>query len=309
MHTLLDIFDGRRDAFFNSEKVALEWVDEFEWLNAFACHAIADRDIGVYPRRDDGTCKWGCVDIDSGDFSEALSVYGGLKDAGLRPWIEASKSKGFHVWVFAADWIDAPLMRSILVEVVRHAGLPEKTEINPKQTTSTDKHVGNCVRLPYGKWALDHSGRCCMVLTPDGESGRFSMTDFLARVEPDSVDLLTALGNVAIRRSTMRKATEEAIRKLRQHETWQPPYGANSPEKGGRNQRSWRILNGLERAADGERNDCAFAMARHLHGLGISHNEALAKMTMAVQRSFDDGHNFVGEATAIVDRVYGTGAW
>ena len=315
MTRLLDLFDGRRDCHFDSYdagagRPGLVWDQtDWDWRNHFGNHAEQDHDIGVYPRRDDGTCKWGCIDIDSGDFSEALATWDGLREAGVSSWIEKSGSwkdlskAGYHVWVFAQGWVDATVMRPLLVEVARHAGLPDNVEINPKQVTSTAKGVGNCVRLPYGRRSVEHPGYSCMVFSPGGEFKDFTVQEFLDEVEPVSTDILTALGNAALMRQQMRKATERALEGLRRHEQHVPPFGG-SERTGGRSQRAWKILNGLDRAADGERNQCAFVIACHLTGLGIPLPEAESRMTIAVQRSFDGGADFLDEALAVLRRVH-----
>ena len=315
MTSLLDLFDGRHDCWFDSYLLALVWAIEdapdADWTIAFNAHAEGHGDIGVYPRRDDGLCKWGCVDIDTGDFSEALEVWRRLTDAGIGAWIEASGSwkdlnkRGYHVWVFSSDWIEATHMRAILVEVVHAAGLPEKTEINPKQVTATSKGVGNCVRLPYGKRSREYPGYSCMTFSPQGEFKDFTVEEFLEQVEPTDVWDLNLLGNNAIRRQSMRRAAREAAERLRRHEANTPPFGSAGASQGrGKDQRAWRILQGLDRAGDGERNLCAFVIACHLKGLGLNIDEARSRMTVAVERSFDGGAAFVDEAIETLNKVY-----
>lgn len=310
---LLDVFDGRHDCYFSSTRSALEWADEGQWRTAFALHAHHDADIGVYPRRDDGLCKWGCVDIDTGDFSEALEVFGGLQAAGVESWIEASGSwkdlakRGYHVWVFAADWVPATDMRALLVEVVRGAGLPEKTEINPKQIAATAKGVGNCVRLPYGRRSVEHPGYSCMVFSPAGEFKDFTVDEFLAQVAPTPVEMIHHLGAAALHRQSMRRAALDACEALRRHEAHVPPFGEGGGARGGQNQRAWKILHGLDRAGDGERNLCAFVIACHLKGIGRSEEAAAAEMAVCVERSFEGGADFVDEAVNCVRKVYRNG--
>lgn len=314
--TMIDLFDGRHDCYFDSAGSALVWSKDglaqspdevWEW--AFCEHVVQRRDIGVYPRRDDGLCKWGCVDIDTGDFSEALEVFGGLQEAGVSSWIEASGSwkdlnkRGYHVWVFSSDWVEATNMRALLVEVVRGAGLPEKTEINPKQIVATQKGVGNCVRLPYGKRSVEHPGYSCMVFSPSGEFRDFSVEEFLSEVVPTPVEMIDHLGTTSLHRQSMRRAALDACEALRRHEAHVPPFGAVKAS-GGQNQRAWKILRGLDRAGDGERNFCAFVIACHLKGTGRSEEAAVSEMAVCVQRSFEGGDEFVDEAVAVVRKVF-----
>lgn len=326
MTTLLSLFDGRHDCYFDSllkkeghlHPGALIWCTDGQdmcaedmWSWAFAEHEHGARDIGVYPRTDDGLCKWGCVDIDTGDLSEALEVWSVLKDAGVGAWIEASGSwkdltkRGYHVWVFSDEWIEAINMRALLVEVVRQAGLPDKTEINPKQIEATKKGVGNCVRLPYGKRSREHPGYSCMTFSPAGEFKDWTAEEFLDEVMMVDHRLLLQLGDSAIRRAGMRKAARAACEALRQHEQFMPPFAPGGATKtGGTNQRAWKILHGLDRAGDGERNLCAFVIACHLKGAGKSLDQAISELTVCCERSFDDGANFVGEAVEVCKKVW-----
>lgn len=317
---LTDLFDGRHDCYFDSGRTGLVWAedeinrrvdpldteDDFFGRTAVG-HFTQKRDIGVYPRRDDGTCKWGCVDIDTGDFSEALRVQEGLRTAGIDSWVEASGSwkdlskRGYHVWVFSDEWVDAIPMRAMLVEVVRHAEMDPKTEINPKQIAATAKGVGNCVRLPYGKRSTEHPGYSCMVLSPGGEFKDFTVEEFLDEVTPTPAQMIVEVGNSALTRQTMRKSVEQALDRLRRHESHSPPY---APGGGGQSQRAWKILRGLDRASEGERNLCAFVISCHLKGLGRSLEQAHAEMANAVQRSFEGGESFLDEALRTLDRVY-----
>ena len=59
-----------------------------------------------------------------------------------------SKGKGFHVFVFLSDWVAAVHMRRILHYALQIAGLPETTEIFPKQDQLTvDTPWGNYLNL------------------------------------------------------------------------------------------------------------------------------------------------------------------
>lgn len=312
-----DLFDGRHDCFFDSlgrwtkeGTNGLVWVDRLGvFEQRILEHFDGLCDIGVYPRRDDGLCRWGCIDIDSGDFSEALTCWDILTEAGVPAWIEKSGSwkdlskAGYHVWVFAEDWCEATRMRPMLVEVVRRAGLPDKTEVNPKQIKATDKGVGNCVRLPYGARSREHPGYSCMVFSPRGEFKDFTLEEFIDEVETCPLHLIEKLAAIATLRATKLAAVKRAVAELRQHEDHHPPFSSGGGK--GRDQRAWRILNGLDRATDGERNLCAFVISCHLKGRGDSLADAEGRMTMAVERSFDGGAEFLDEALRTLRRVYG----
>jgi hypothetical protein len=101
--------------------------------------------------------KWGCVDFDEGDeesWVHAVNLANALDKFDITGWIERSRSKGYHVWVFAEGWVDATLMREALLAACQVVDAPTR-EINPKQTSLEGDGVGNYVRLPYPGWLAD----------------------------------------------------------------------------------------------------------------------------------------------------------
>jgi hypothetical protein len=97
---------------------------------------------------------WGCCDIDTGDWSEAYRLGVALEGMGLEPWVERSRSKGWHIWVFVDGWCDAWEMRRALKVAYSAIGLQAK-EANPKSEKLRASQLGNYVRLPYkGGWAV-----------------------------------------------------------------------------------------------------------------------------------------------------------
>ncbi len=111
-----------------------------------------DSNRPIYPdmRQDLWKCKWGAIDIDEGDDSV---VYGQnaatiLQALDIQAWVELSRSKGCHVWVFAQDWVEAPIMRQALLAAVQLSKI-EFDAVYPKQDY-LEGPPGNYMRLPYG---------------------------------------------------------------------------------------------------------------------------------------------------------------
>lgn len=122
--------------------------------------------IGVYPMRylsDDWHVKWGCVDLDVKSDTKrrwdyecttdaaraAMNLKNVLHTLGIHAFIECTRSKGYHVWIFATTWVPARTMRRALLIACDIAEVPP-TEVNPKsETLSNPTAVGNYVRLPY----------------------------------------------------------------------------------------------------------------------------------------------------------------
>jgi hypothetical protein len=97
------------------------------------------------------TVWWGCVDWDEGEdesYTHALNAQTVLNQCGVTSWIERSRSKGYHLWVFFTEEISAREVREGLVGACQIVNAPTR-EVNPKQTELTGKGVGNGVRLPY----------------------------------------------------------------------------------------------------------------------------------------------------------------
>jgi len=110
-----------------------------------------NRGIGVYPIWQDNNgswVKWGCCDIDTGDWDEAFGLATALNSMGIFPHIERSRSKGWHIWVFALKPVPAATMRRALKVAYAAIDLPAK-EANPKQEALKEGQLGNYVRLPF----------------------------------------------------------------------------------------------------------------------------------------------------------------
>jgi hypothetical protein len=136
------LFDGRRDAagLWSGGCSRMDVTDEM-----FGSHLLGTFVFGVYPLRDDGLVRWGCSDIDVDDFDAAMNLKTAFQVKGVRSWVERT-SRGFHVWVFAAEWVTARVMRRAFLAAHTAIELPAK-EVNPKQEEA--KGLGNYVRLPY----------------------------------------------------------------------------------------------------------------------------------------------------------------
>lgn len=150
-----DLFNGRQDAYGGDDGRAIYKPANRQ---AILRHLIGEEPIGIYPIVHDAEnnlwVKWGCCDIDTGDWNEAYQLWMALDAMGLKPMVERSRSKGWHVWVFASTWVPALEMRRALKVAYKAIGLPAK-EANPKSEVLRPNQLGNYVRLPY-KGGLDN---------------------------------------------------------------------------------------------------------------------------------------------------------
>lgn len=134
---------------------------------------------------------WGCIDWDVGDTDSlihARNVQETLHQLAVTSWIERSRSKGYHLWVFYTEPVAARIVREGLIGACKIVDAPI-TEVNPKQIELAGKGWGNGVRLPYPKGAAE--GRNTVVTFPPGSpSEDLPVTEFVvsalhARTTPE----------------------------------------------------------------------------------------------------------------------------
>jgi len=144
------LFQGRIDA-YGDGGANPRAVRQPVTTDVFSGHLTGLLPIGIYPIRDDGTVMWGCVDIDFDDIDLAFELAEEISEfshGSNQPWVERSRSKGYHVWVFFRDPVPAIDVRAGLLHCCDKIGYSPK-EVNPKQGCLEEGQLGNFVRLPY----------------------------------------------------------------------------------------------------------------------------------------------------------------
>jgi len=106
-------------------------------------HLEGVRRIGISPWIDNERVIFGAVDLDLGELPEeerqkhALEVYQKLVSLGFKPFIERSKGKGYHVWLFFSQPVKADVV-AFALDLARNAcTYPNKRKIElfpPKKT-------------------------------------------------------------------------------------------------------------------------------------------------------------------------------
>jgi hypothetical protein len=163
----------------------------------FRSHLENGPSIGVYPAvptDNDAICVWGCTDIDVEDLSAARLMQRTLNAAGIHAWVERSRSKGYHVWVFSRDIVPAEDMRRMLL-VAHHVADYPAIEVNPKQSDVSASKVGNYVRLPYPHGLIVNPDRRTML---DDDDKPITLRDWLAQVsncltDPSDIRRISAM--------------------------------------------------------------------------------------------------------------------
>lgn len=191
----IELFKGRGDC-YGAEHGGC--VKEPLTKVEFRHHLTDGPYIGVYPAIPQGVhpsiCVWGCSDIDVESLESARLLQRTLDMAGVTAWVERSRSKGYHVWVFASAPVPAENMRRMFLVAHQVADLPAR-EVNPKQSDVSITKVGNYVRLPYPNAFVNNPIRRVML---DDQDNPMPLGDFLqvaisSRVSPDKIGSLAEL--------------------------------------------------------------------------------------------------------------------
>jgi hypothetical protein len=128
------LFRGRGDVYGHEEG---RCVKEPLTHNIFQQHLDGVQAIGVYPMVPINNVHhvvWGCSDIDIEDLGGARKIQSALSAVNVTSFVERSRSKGYHVWVFAEQVVPASDMRRMLLCAHQVAEYPAR-EVNPKQET------------------------------------------------------------------------------------------------------------------------------------------------------------------------------
>lgn len=151
VHDFAVLFQGRLDAYGTDDggcdrSLTKNWASYEERV---AAHLEGLNPMGVYPVRADNTCWWLCIDWDTTDaWDHAVAAAIAARTLGLTPWVERSRSKGFHLWVFFEEPIHSATARRAGLAICQVADASHK-EVNPKQDVLVEGMLGNYVRLPY----------------------------------------------------------------------------------------------------------------------------------------------------------------
>ena len=201
----MELFDGNRTAVGTENGGSLKVG---QWPSFIERHLKVGGDdaIGVYPlvpfeAGDDigWWVKWGCVDFDEGEvesWAHACNVRSILAQFNVTAWVERSRSKGYHVWVFASQWEPAWMVRRGLLMACTLVGAPIK-EINPKSERFDDiTTLGNYVRLPYPAADPHDTSMTSRRVAVDSEGNTWSLKEFLTLAMADrGLDGLRDLAN------------------------------------------------------------------------------------------------------------------
>lgn len=139
------IFDGRGDAYGLETSLKAVTVRQPLTDDLISDHIEGKKRIGFFPLLQTGQVKVACIDLDREDKEVLTKVIVNLLEKEFYPYTEKSKSRGYHVWVFFDELVQASLVRDVLSQITGD----KEIEIFPKQdTVKQNNGLGNFVFLP-----------------------------------------------------------------------------------------------------------------------------------------------------------------
>jgi hypothetical protein len=222
--------------------------------------------------------RWSCVDIDwtegKGLTLPGIQLAQHIKREaeqlyGFKGHIERSRSKGWHVWFFYADWIPAWAGRFWLLSMLEGMGMGH-IELNPKQVNLNEDQLGNYVRLPYPA-------------SKPGGGRRFYVGSF-DTIYLDATEALEEIKAGLIAPSDAERAsrlTEHYIGPYRDLPTQETP--TQRPMEGSS---AWRaqeaaiyLMDNKAVIPQGKRDTTLYTLARLMKGLRMTERDAMERMS------------------------------
>ena len=193
------LFKGRSDCYgAESGNVKAQLTD-----SVITQHLLGQRRIGVYMLLVDLT-HFACIDVDREDrepiaVEDTKEILNISQTYGLSGYVERSKRKGYHIWYFFSDLVQASKVRAILKEIHSGSGISEPVEIFPKQNHVKDGEYGNFVNLPLFKPDLVN-GKTAFLdpLSWTPYPDQFQFLTNLKKITPKEIDDIIEINNTSI---------------------------------------------------------------------------------------------------------------
>lgn len=289
MTSFHDIFDGRNDIIGGENGRCIKHAEEDpesvltdrQWFCLRSdLHLNGDGEpMGVYPMRPDGTARWGCIDVDAEDRILTQAVYAELWDLGVHPYVEVSRSKGYHVWWFYPEFIPGWIIRVLGLHVCDKLNVT--LECNPKQFNLEDGKLGNYVRLPYPHGYLSNGRRVFI------ENGEFlSRQEFCEQVK---------FSHPAASRSSAISSPlcpVEYVLGVKLPSFPGGPRTARTGASAANQQAAFNVAFRGQQVKVGERDNQLFTAANVMWACGLSETEAMGRMTEVWMNQVEDRHTF-----------------
>ena len=274
------LFSGRPDVYGTYDAGTVRQVKAAVTDQVILAHLRGEQPYGVYLLTGDRTSAV-AVDFDRKELDLPVSFVAACRQQGLSAYMERSKSKGYHVWMFferqgVLAYKARLVARKILADIGAHA-----TEVFPKQDALEDGvSYGNFINAPlFG--GLVPKGRTVFVDPAEP-----------TRIYPDQWELLAG-----VRRHT-EKDLDTVIRR-RHWEVRDRPRAGHGPKAGpdvsafGLLPCARQIL--AEGVSSYQRVSC-FRLAVHLKRYGLPYDLALAVLKVWAKKNRPaDGRRIITE--------------
>jgi predicted transcriptional regulator len=177
-----EIFKGRDDCYGAENSCVKESIAD----NAIWDHLTGQRRIGIYPLMQDNNIWFCVIDIDENDLDKAKLFQAKFAEHGIKAYIERSKSKGYHLWIWFTQPVEALKARSLVKAILSETGLEfEKTEIFPKQDKLDEKcQYGNYINLPLFGIEGVNDGKTVFLLYDD----QWEFLHTIERITPQKLE-------------------------------------------------------------------------------------------------------------------------
>jgi len=262
------LFKGRNDAYG-----AGECVKEAVTEAVIKGHLIGKRRIGRYPLSpeimDGSGTLWVAADIDDDDLGLAIQFCEALEHIEIPCYIERSKSKGYHVWVFFAEPIEAKWARGLMkyaIDLLERDTDYRIKEVFPKQNAIKQNDgnygFGNYIYLPlFGESVKE--GRTVFLDSNNGYKPHPDQWAFLQSIEKITPHRLGEVMETNLIDSVIDTTPAEA----------EPSETKAEKEFDPNKVAEYYLKRALAQADIGKRNDTGFWLACQLRDLGLSEAE------------------------------------
>lgn len=145
-----DLFMGRKDAFYTHNPENENGFQKKERVTEEVIynHLSGRHRYGFYMLLKDKTNVL-IIDFDDHDANPPKDFINQAKTYGIPAYLERSKGKGWHVWVFLEkQGVPAYKARSMVYQILQEAEIQPEPEVFPKQDSLTEEEFGNCINAP-----------------------------------------------------------------------------------------------------------------------------------------------------------------
>ena len=145
--------EGHVDSETGKKRYPHEWAQKEVTEKDYEEHLKGIKSIGIQPCTDEGTAKFGAIDVDKYPIDRKFYLQI-IQEKNLPVIPVLSKSGGLHLYVFTTEFVKAKEIRDFLEQLLFLFKLPINTEIFPKQTSlgenaDGERTNGNFINLPY----------------------------------------------------------------------------------------------------------------------------------------------------------------